>query len=81
MARLIEPVFLDDDGKIDWLATVDPEDVFYARVQRPTAFVNENDSTLFSLLSRKIVDLEQRIQELEANDRLRVECEESEDHL
>lgn len=60
MARLIEPVTLDDDGKIDWLATAYVGKIF------PSAFTHDNSDTLFCLLARKIVDLEQRLQEVEA---------------
>jgi hypothetical protein len=60
MARLIEPVQLDDDGKIDWLATAHVGKVF------PSAFTHDTEQTLIMLLARKIVDLELRIQELEA---------------
>ena len=60
MARLIEPVQLDDDGKIDWLSTATADAVF------PSAFSHDNANTLIALLARKIVDLELRIQELES---------------
>jgi hypothetical protein len=60
MARLIEPVELDDDGKIDWLASATVTSIY------PSAFAHDSSDTLIALLARKIVDLERRIQELEA---------------
>jgi len=60
MARLIEPVQLDDDGKIDWLATA------YTGKVWPSAFNHDGTDSLFCLMARKIVDLELRIQELES---------------
>ena len=70
MARLIEPAVLDDDGKLDWLATASRGAIF------PTAFSHDDANTLIALLARKIIDLEQRLQELEASERIRTERDE-----
>jgi hypothetical protein len=54
-----EPVLLTDDQKIKYIANMGQTDMF------PDAFMGDNQYTLIRLLAKKIVELDERLGDLE----------------
>lgn len=50
--KTIDPVYLDDKEKVEYLANMRIGDLY------PAAFVGDDPTTLISLLARRIVELE-----------------------
>ena len=57
--KIIEPRRLKDAEKVRYLAKMGPTDIY------PTAFKDDNERTLISLLARRVVRLEERLAKTE----------------